>query len=77
LNQRIAANHQILNVLGVEKSQQFAEVGVDEHRHVLSHARREQSVTRWRQSGIEAFDFANTVSQRIDPGPQFFLDASF
>jgi hypothetical protein len=75
LNQRISADHQIFNVVGVEKFQQLAEVGVDEHR-VLSHARRERLIPRRRQSGIGVFDFARISSQRIDPDPQFFLGAS-
>jgi len=73
--ERIAANNHIFNVVAVEKFQQIAEVGVDEHQ-VLSLAMRERLVPRWRQSGIGVFDFARIANQRIDPDPQFFLGAS-
>jgi hypothetical protein len=51
MNQGIPPDNEIFNAVGVENSQQIAEVGVDEHRG-LSPSRRERSIPRKPGNGL-------------------------
>jgi len=72
LDESIAANNQISNVVVVEKFQQFGEVGVDEHL-CLSHAMHERSSPRQRQNELEVIASAKIPDQKTCPGLHPFL----
>ena len=71
LDNGIAPNNQILNVVIVEKSQQIGEVGVDEH-HCPSRARHARSAPKWHQNELEMIALAKIAGQMIDLNRLFF-----